>query len=326
MMHLLALKERVSAIASYFDTSRRVIYVDYPLHTNVGDLLINLGCEQFFIDQGLNIWKRYNYYDFPKTIRRICKDDVFLLHGGGNFGDIWFNFQSFRESILEQYPENRIIFLPQTVHYRSRERLAASVRKISAHKNLHVFARDFISLEKLQRAGLTCVSAAPDTAHALVGVLKPSGAKIKDSELWLVRQDKEASAPPPSLSGATKTTIDWDQGTFSFSKRMLHPFIVNTVKGVGRYGPSIDLHRLWYWHRDKMVADGVSLFSRYETIVTNRLHAMLLGLLLHRKVSAWDNSYGKLSAYYESWLRDIPHLNFFREPLGDQPELETVTV
>src|SRR4051794_9468676 len=143
MTHLMEVKEQLSSITSFFDTGKRFIYVDYPLHTNVGDLLINLGCEQFFLEHGLNIWKRYNYYDFPRQISGIDKDDVFLLHGGGNFGDTWFNFQSFRESILERYPQNRIIFLPQTVHFRSKERLFASVRRMNAHSNLHVFARDF---------------------------------------------------------------------------------------------------------------------------------------------------------------------------------------
>jgi len=313
MKELLALKNQLSEITSHFNVTSRIIYVDYPLHTNVGDLLINLGTEQFFCDQSLSIWKRYNYYDFPREIQGLDKHDVFLLHGGGNFGDVWFNFQSFREAILKKYPENRIIFLPQTVHFRSPERLAASVHRMAGHKNLHVFARDYVSLAKLKKAGLKCVSAAPDMAHALAGILKPLAVQQHDSELYLVRQDLEASAPPASLSSSART-VDWDEGAFSLSRQALHRIIVNFVKGVGRYGPPVDLHGLWYWHRDKMVADGVRLFSRYESVVTNRLHAMLLGLLLQRKVTVWDNSYGKLSSYYESWLGKIPNLKFHYQP------------
>jgi len=325
MKQLTALKERLSTITSFFDTRHRLIYVDYPLHTNVGDLLINLGCEQFFDDHKLHIWKRYNYYDFPRQISGITKDDIFLLHGGGNFGDIWFHFQSFRESILQRYPQNRIIFLPQSVHFRSKERLAASVRRMSAHQNLHVFARDVASLDLLQNAGLKCVSAAPDMAHSLAGVLKPTKEAAKNSKLRLMRRDQEASPCPETLSTNGIPMADWDHGTFSISRQLAHRVVVNTVKGVGRYGPPIDLHSLWYWHRDKMIRDGVDLFSVYETIITNRLHAMLLGLLLGRNVSAWDNNYGKLSSYYDSWLHDVPKLKFYRS-ISTEPQREALAV
>lgn len=309
-MDLLAIKQQLSEITSFFDPSRRCIYVDYPLHTNVGDLLINLGSEQFFADYGLNIWRRYNYYDFPRQVPGIREDDVFLLHGGGNLGDMWFNFQSFRESILEQHPRNRVIFLPQTVHFRSVDRELASIRKMAAHPNLHVFVRDHVSLHRLQSRGLKCVSAAPDMAHSLTGILQASRRAETKSTLQLIRQDQEASQQPPELSTGDHPSVDWDEGTFSIARRMIHRFVANTVKGVGRYGPTWDLHRLWYWHRDKMICDGIDLFSRHESVRTNRLHAMLLGLLLGKNVVAWDNSYGKLSAYYDSWLSDVPGLTF----------------
>ncbi len=274
----------------------------------------------------MHIWKRYNYYDFPNVIEGIRRSDVFLLHGGGNLGDIWFHFQSFRESILERFPNNQVIFLPQTVHFESRERQAASLRKMSRHRHLHIFVRDHISLAQLQNGGLECVSAAPDMAHALAGVLKPSKNATAESTLKLVRQDKEASTQPNVLNSTAQACIDWDHGTFSAYRKLAHRAIVNFVKGMGRYGPPADLHKLWYWHRDKMIQDGVDLFSGYETIVTNRLHAMILGLLLSRNVTAWDNNYGKLSSYYDAWLQNLPQLNFCQtlSPRAQQPQTVAV--
>ena len=90
----------------------------------------------------------------------------------------------------------------------------------------------------------------------------------------------------------------------------MHYGVVNFVKGVGRYGPPVDGHALWYWHRDNLIADGIRLFSRYEMVLTNRLHAVILGLLLGRSVIAFDNSYGKLSTYYQSWLKGMEKLDF----------------
>jgi exopolysaccharide biosynthesis predicted pyruvyltransferase EpsI len=43
-------------------------------------------------------------------------DDPILLHGGGNFGDVWPGFQRFREQVIRESPNRRIIQLPQTIH------------------------------------------------------------------------------------------------------------------------------------------------------------------------------------------------------------------
>jgi pyruvyl transferase EpsO len=307
---LVAVKHRLNDIAAAFDNRARCIYVDYPLHANIGDLLINLGSEQFFKEHGLNIWRRYNQYDFPTHIPGIRKEDVFLLHGGGNLGDIWEPYQAFRESILERFPENRVIFLPQTVHFRSHDREADSVRRMASHRNLHVFVRDHVSLERLRSAGLECVSPAPDMAHSLFGLLQPTSSAKAQSVLTLIRGDREASPAPEEFRADAGSVLDWDHGTIAKSRRMSHPFVLRAVKGIGRYARPTDAHGLWYWHRNGLIRDGVNLFSQYETIVTNRLHGVLLGLLLGKKVRAWDNSYGKLSAYYHAWLSGVPNLIF----------------
>jgi pyruvyl transferase EpsO len=294
----------------YFDRNQRCVYIDYPLHTNVGDLLINAGVEQFLSEQKVYVWKRFNYYDFPKQIPGLKKSDVMLLHGGGNFGDLWFNFQAFRERILATFPDNRVIFLPQTVHFKSQERMAESIARINSHRNNHVFARDLRSLELLKRAGLHSVSALPDTAHALFEAIQPSKSPVKGSVLKFIRKDIEATPPPAELADMKGLEADWDDGTFGTARRMSHLAVVNFVKGAGRYGPQVDWHALWYWHRDGLINDAIDLFSQHETIFTNRLHAMILGLLLNRPVIAYDNNYGKLSTYRDSWFDGIPGLDF----------------
>ena len=319
---LLSIKHMLSGMLEYFDKDQRCFYIDYPLHTNVGDLLINAGNEQFFSDHHVNIVRRYSYYDFFSRITDVIDTDVFLLHGGGNLGDLWFNFQSFREAIMKQYPRNRIIFLPQTVHFSSLAAAEAAVARMNEHSNFHVFVRDYQSLSLLQHLGLRSVSAMPDPAHALAGSLYASNLCEPSGELYFFRRDRESAIPSPTGSSTLPCSYDWDHGTFSFGRRLLHYGIVNVVKGVGRYGPAIDCHAVWYWHRDQMIDDGVRLFSRYEHIMTDRLHGMILALLLNRRVTAIDNHYGKLSSYYDSWLRDIPNLTFRRE--ANRPRLTNI--
>lgn len=52
------------------------------------------------------------------------------------------------------------------------------------------------------------------------------------------------------------------------------------------------------------VQRGVDLLSTGETVITDRLHAMLLALQMGRSVVAVDNSYGKVHGYIDSWLAE----------------------
>jgi pyruvyl transferase EpsO len=59
---------------------------------------------------------------------------------------------------------------------------------------------------------------------------------------------------------------------------------------------------MWYSTRDEMVNDAIDYFSKHDRVYTNRLHAMILALLLGRDVVAFDNLYGKSSRYINAWL------------------------
>lgn len=52
---LLALKQQLKQIEEKIIDKNDVLYFDYPLHQNVGDLLIYAGTEQFFKDYQINI-------------------------------------------------------------------------------------------------------------------------------------------------------------------------------------------------------------------------------------------------------------------------------
>lgn len=58
------------------------------------------------------------------------------------------------------------------------------------------------------------------------------------------------------------------------------------------------------------VKKGVQTLEKYTTIVTDRLHGALLGLVLEKKVILLDNSYGKNKTYYDTWLRDNKNISF----------------
>jgi pyruvyl transferase EpsO len=47
-------------------------------------------------------------------------------------------------------------------------------------------------------------------------------------------------------------------------------------------------------------------------IATDRLHGAILARLAGRPVTLIDNSYGKVTAYYEAWWQDDPAVELVR--------------
>ena len=306
-----SLKAKLGEILGSFDTSKRVVFFDYPLYLNVGDLLIQLGAEQFFAENRIHVWKRYSAYDMPASIRGMDDDVVIICHGGGNFGDLYPIFQNGRERVLRLYPRNRIVILPQTVHFRSRERFLQSMEQFRSHGNCYIFARDNRSLEFLRQASFTQTSAMPDMAHYLWGKLLPITPRAYEAQpLRFVRRDGEAKASPLfECNPGTVLSYDWPDTT-TWSMRHRAGLTLRAIRFQNEMG--LHTQKYWQWHpvQDRAIRDGVRFFSRYRKIYTNRLHAMLLGLLLKREVCAFDNSYGKLSSYRDTWLGGMEGLTW----------------
>ena len=300
---LAQLKAQLASILELFNPQSRIFYVDYPVHSNIGDLLINVGTEQFFLDYNIPIYQRYSVVDMPQIAAlEVDGNTTFLCHGGGNFGDLYPKHQLLRERLLDRFPQARIIFLPQSLHYISLRAQHFSFQKIAKHPNCHILVRDRESLLTLQSAGISSCSLMPDMAHQLWQVLMPTGGTVRGREMCFLRQDAEATCAPSGKATAfALRSFDWNT-IVSIQNRLLAGGIYWTLKTVGHRLPQNFNTSVWYRTRDRMIADSVAFFSGYERIYTNRLHAILLALLLGRDVSVFDNSYGKLSRYITTWL------------------------
>ena len=300
---LSALKLQLAGITKLFDRDSRIFYLDYPVYNNVGDLLINIGTEQFFLDHDISIYRRYSVLDMPSDDQLETDDNTtFLFQGGGNFGDLYADHQGMRERLVEQFHHVRIVFLPQSLFYSSMEAQRESFEKIARHPNFHILARDKESLDALRDFGITDSSMMPDMAHMLWEEVAAISSGEEGREIYFLRQDREATAVPLELAKRfSSESVDWNN-IVSLPHRIRARLAFYFLKTFGRITSTRLNTWLWYSTRDQMVADAVRYFSRHDRIYTNRLHAMLLGLILGRNVVAFDNSYGKLSRYINAWL------------------------
>lgn len=301
---LLALKQKLGSIMDVLDRRRRIIYIDYPLHRNIGDLLINQGTEKFFTDNGLTVKRRYNLYDLPKMIPDVQPNDMFLFHGGGNLGDLYPEHLDAVASVIEQFPNNQVVQFPQTVYFSSDEQREQRAKMLRKHPDTTIFVRDTRSLVALQEANIPNVVLMPDMAHQLFGKLVANPRVPTKKELYFCRKDVEAGTLPPAIAPHKEEGVDWDD-CIDLTDRLTCAACIRIVKLTRTLGHAMDIHSMWYPARDGMVHSGIRLLSEPAAIYTNRLHAMLLGLLIGREVRWFDNTYGKLSAYVDTWLQGI---------------------
>ena len=304
---MLALQAKLDTIAEVLRPGARVLYLDYPLHRNIGDLLINQGTEAFFRRHGIRVKRRYNLHDLPATLEGIAPEDVFVFHGGGNLGDLYPEHLDAMLEVMRQFPRHQVVQMPQTVFFASEQAREERCRVLRDHPNLTIYVRDRRSVEALAGCGVPRVHLMPDMAHQLYGELRRPPSTLVDKELYFFRRDPEGAAIPPEIAQHSAQAVDWDN-CMRVHDRLACALLSRFVVRTRQLGRPVDVCRPWYRVRDNLVRSGVAMLSRPEVIYTNRLHAMLLGLLLGREVRWFDNSYGKLSAYAETWLSGVPSL------------------
>jgi pyruvyl transferase EpsO len=307
------LRHKLGDIVRVIPKERPVIYLDYPMHGNVGDLLIHAGTDRFFAANGYDVIGHFSIHEFCLTHRPgrplvFFKDSVrrlddlvgtgatIVFHGGGNLGDLYRDYQMFRELVIARYPQAPIVILPQSVHFEDRANRAATAGIFSAHPQLFIFARDRESLD-FARNDCGCASALmPDMAHALWGSL-PRHPGSETKLLNFHRRDKEGVDD----AAGGQDTFDWDDLTSILDRGMIRGLRkMQSLEFPSRH--VVPDHVLWRWYRDHLLRRSVKFIGSYGRLVTNRLHGMILGALLDLPVTFEDNSYGKLSRYYSEWL------------------------
>ncbi|WP_158100458.1 polysaccharide pyruvyl transferase family protein [Neiella marina] len=279
---------------------RKVLLIDIPVHLNVGDLLIHAGEEKLFELLSCQVVGRIS----ARNARQLddmdlAKDVVLLLHGGGNFGDLYPLHQSLRERVIESFPDHSIVVLPQSIHFNDPNALQRTAPIYQQHQHLTFCVRDQASAEVI-RSILPAhrVKLLPDMAFTLLDhwrwpTDKPS------MTLALRRRDIEACAEGGSQD---VDRFDWDD-LFSRRDDKLYSLLRYAFRTEDKIGVNLATSRMWWWYVQSVINRASRHFDKYGCVDTDRLHGMILALLMGRDVVMRDNSYGKLRRYAAAWLQ-----------------------
>lgn len=307
------LKNKLTEITSLLPTGAPVAYLDYPVHGNFGDLLIFLGTLSFLHDHNYKIETCKSLHWLPE---KISPDAVVLLHGGGNLGDLYPPHQKFREAAIARFSNNRIVVLPQTIHYQQTIGFQHTRKILGSHPDLHLILRDAQSLEIAKQEFPKCkLRLIPDMAHHLWP--GPSNGAISTRNngqpVFLIRNDKERAAIFPELDRHAAQFRDWaDFFTAPEARQIRLGKFLHRVNG--KLHGKLPLARPWRWVCNKLYMRLSQEFSGQGPIITSRLHGTIFGTLLGKKTGLLDNSYGKNRRYYDTWANDLDGVAFIDSP------------
>ena len=302
-----------STLAPLVEGHRTCALVDFPDHSNVGDSAIWLGAISWLSDAGLQIGYRCDPETYnPGHLERFVPTGPIFINGGGNLGDVWRRHQRLREAVIRDFRHRPIVQLPQTLHFQRPENLTAARQLFDGHPNLTLLVRDRLSFNLVRSEFRARNGLCPDMAFYIgqLGRVVQPDVDI----LWLRREDREtagASGPVPS----DVLACDWLDDRVPMLRRARNVLQPLAVREPGRrFVLARALAAAYDQQARQRLRAGCKLLSRGRVVITDRLHAHILCLLLGIPHVLLDNSYGKVRRVHETWTAGASGVRWAASP------------
>ncbi len=307
----------LAVLKQYIPPGCDVALLDFPRHHNAGDSLIWLGTLRYLARLGIRVRYTADVMHWqPDELRRRVPNGPILITGGGNLGDRWLVHQHFRERIVATFPDRRVVQLPQSVDFSAEAGLTRAQRILGAHPDLVLMARDHTA-EGLCRALFPNARTAfcPDLAF---GLGEQDGPRVPSHDVTvLFRQDSESTGPQAQFPAWVRTArVDWGltgARNLAFWGCRFPEDVARAVPALARRAAPLigaghtGIAELNYRAACRIVRSG-------QVLVTDRLHAAVLGRLLKVPTFAIDNSNGKVGDLYRDYLSALGGVSLAQSP------------
>ena len=242
--------------------AKKIILIGTSEHSNIGDATITFG-EYEFIRKHFNDYKliEVSTYEFNDTLSYLTniinEDDLIFLQGGGNLGNKYTNEENVRRTVIENFPNNKIVILPQTIYFTDDAELEKSKAIYNSHPNLTIFTRGNISLEfaKKHFFNAKCYESLDSVLN-----LTFNFRYNRNGILCCIRDlNDESGLVKKSYDKIFEVVKEFDQ-TYDFTNNLW----------------SADIRKD---KRNYVVYEQLKNFAKHKLVITDRLHGLIFSLI-----------------------------------------------
>ena len=305
---------------------KKIVLINAPTYGNIGDLAIAIA-EKKFIKDNL---QQYEYMEvleieFKDRLEEMKKlltsEDVIVLTGGGNMGSEYICFEETRRTVIEEFPNNKIIIMPQTIYFHDtplgKEELEKTKKIYNNHKYLTVVAREKVSFEIMKKEFSNVnIILAPD----IVMYLNETKTEKRTGVVMAMRNDKEKTLNIDRIEDIEKDLLELEykkEKVEQIDENRIYVTINNVLDNeetnkVEKYTCMSRGQCIIGDMRDKVFQEKLDEFRSAELVITDRLHGMIFAAITSTPCIAFGNYNYKIESSFE-WLKEQKFIKFLRD-------------
>lgn len=235
--------------------------------------------------------------DFIKEV--VNPQDLIFIHSGGNLGDRGVWSETGRRNIIQAFPQNKIVSLPQTIFFSDSEKGRAekenSIRIYNKHTDLTIIGRDNeSSILASQLFPKSKVLTIPDFVLSLdiKDIVQKSEKREFKKILFCLRND--------------------DESIFSMTEKMQLPILLKLEYDSFEYFDTTIDTPINIDRREDFLLNILNYFSQFELIITDRFHGLIFATLLTKHIIVLPTVDHKLTSAID-WFEGMPQIKFIQK-------------
>lgn len=277
---------------------KKIIYMLIPTHGNMGDQAIVYSTIKFYKEnfpeyEVLQIDRDRTHYEYLSIKRCINKDDIIVLHGGGNMGNLYLEEEIPRRFIIGKFKKIKVISMTQTISFTNDKQGKIEREKTkkvyNKNKNLILLAREEESYKKMKGLFHCNILLVPDIVFYLADKLNNNEDRV--SITTCLRTDKE------SILGGQREKFIND--------------LEEKYKNIVKYDTYIS-GTVSYYNREKELTNMWNVFKKSKVVITDRLHGMIFCVITKTPCIVYKSLDHKVIESYK-WIKDLDYIELVSE-------------
>lgn len=262
-----------------------------PSYDNLGDQAITEHTIKFlkknFPEYGIReVSELTKDWQYRYLKNKMKSNDIIILPGGGNFGDIWPVTEEIRQKIVTIFMGKKIISFPQSYSFSDEKSdILRDANSIYTRAVDFFSFRDSISYKKFEEHFLNKSILTPDIVMDSFSQYIDSNIDKKFDILTILRDDQERAAN----SNRIKSIIKIASQRWNISNTDTKPLNTSFVNRR---------------NRSFLLDEKSKQIKQAKLVITDRLHGLILARAQGIPVILFNNADGKIVNLYNTWLKD----------------------